>query len=267
MKVKNKVIAVTGGGGGIGRELVLNLLSRGAKVVAIDINLNGLKETEDLAQPFKDNFYKIVADITDRDVINLIPEQIINHMGNIDGLINNAGIMHKFQSFNDLEETDLQRVIDINLIATINLTRIFLPYLLKRPEGHIVSMSSMAGFIPIVGQSVYGATKAAVKIFTETLAIELTSTNVSVTVVKPGNITTNITKNAGINIPKEIEAKQNSANSTSPSKAAAVIINAIENKKRSLLVGNDAIFLDKLYRLLPEFATALIYKQVKVLLK
>jgi len=84
------------------------------------------------------------------------------------------------------------------------MTKAFLPFFLKRSEAHVVNISSMGGFIPFPGQTIYGAAKAAVKIFTEGLYAELKDSNVNVTVVHPGAIATNITTNSGLGGPKKI---------------------------------------------------------------
>lgn len=88
---------------------------------------------------------------------------------------------------------EIERVINVNFYGTVYLTKAFLPHFLKRPEAQIVNISSMGGFISFPMQTIYGAAKAAVKIFTEGLYAELRETSVKVTVVHPGAIATNIT--------------------------------------------------------------------------
>lgn len=96
MKVQNKVFVVTGGGNGIGRELVLNLLSRGASVSAVDINEAALQETAELAVTKKDGLSTHVVDITDKEAVTSLPQQVISRHGAVDGIINNAGIIQPF---------------------------------------------------------------------------------------------------------------------------------------------------------------------------
>lgn len=266
MNVQNKVVVITGGGNGIGRELVLNFLSKGAKVVAVDINPFALDETKKMAQKGEDQLATIIADITKEEEVNALPEKVIEKMGMVDILINNAGIMHKFYRYYDLEETMAESVININLIGVLRVSRAFLPYLLKRPEGYLVNLSSMASYLPVAGQSIYGLTKAGVKLFTEVLAMELRDTPVKALVVLPGNIDTGITATAGVEIPKEVMGQKNALNTTSPQKVAGKIITAIEKNKSSILVGNDAKIMHFLNRIAPSFAAKLIYKQTRMLL-
>ena len=198
MKVQNKVIVVTGGGNGIGRELVLNLLSRGARVAAVDIDESGLQETARLAEDKKDKLSMHIVNITDRDAVAALPEQVIAQHGAVDGVINNAGIIQPFVRVQELGYDAIERVMNVNFYGTLYMTKAFLPHLLKRPEAHIVNLSSMGGFLPVPGQSLYGASKAAVKLLTEALNSELKTTNVGVTVVFPGAIGTNIAVNSGV---------------------------------------------------------------------
>jgi len=93
--------------------------------------------------------------------------------------------------------------------------KLFLPLLLERPEAHLVNVSSMGGFIPFPGQTIYGAAKAAVKIFTEGLLSELKETPAKVTVVHPGAVATNITQNSGLVGPKADDKESNMALSAS----------------------------------------------------
>lgn len=126
----------------------------------------------------------------------------------------------------------------------------------------------MGGFLPVPGQSLYGASKAAVKLFTEALHSELMSTNVGVTVVFPGAIGTNIAANSGVANTLRVENvdQQRSVKTLPPSKAAEIIIDGIEQNRYRVLVGSDAAFMDFLYRLSPQRAANFIYKQMKSLL-
>lgn len=268
MRVQNKVIVVTGGGNGMGRELVLNLLSKGASVAAVDINESALLETVELAGNKKDKVSTHLVNITDREAVTALPEQVISRHRAIDGLINNAGIIQPFVRVNDLDYAAIERVMNVNFYGTLYMTKAFLPYLLKRPEGHITNISSMGGFLPFPGQSIYGASKAAVKLLTEGLHSELLETNVNVTVVFPGAIGTNIAANSGVGLSPgpENREQQRSIKPLEPSKAAEIIIDGIERNRYRVMVGSDATFLDRFYRLSPERAARFIFKQMKSLL-
>ena len=118
MKVENKVIIVTGGGSGMGRELVLNLLAKNAKVIAIDINDSGLKGTTDLAGANSKSLYTFVIDITNKSAVENLLRQSLSLHGHVDGIVNNAGIIQPFVRLNELSYEVIERVINVNLYGT-----------------------------------------------------------------------------------------------------------------------------------------------------
>ncbi|MDO8963963.1 MAG: SDR family oxidoreductase [Coriobacteriia bacterium] len=268
MQANGKTIAVTGGGNGIGRELVLQLLVRGARVAALDISEGGLAQTAELAGAKRDKLSTHVVDITDRAAVEALPEAILAAHGQIDGIINCAGIIQPFVRFNDLGYDAIERITKVNYWGPIYMVKTFLPLLLKRPEAHIVNVSSMGGFVPVPGQTMYGATKAAVKLFTEGLHSELVDTKVEVTIVFPGAIHTDISKNSGVGGPPnaEQEAKASKIKMTEPDAAARMILDGMEKNAYRVMVGSDAKMLDRLSRLSPLKAATIIYQQMRSLL-
>ncbi|AIQ31599.1 short-chain dehydrogenase [Paenibacillus sp. FSL P4-0081] len=267
MKVLDKVIVVTGAGGGIGRELVLNLLSKGASVAAVDISKEALEITVNQADNKSRRLSTHIVNLTERDAVEALPEQVIDHHGKVDGIINNAGIIHPFLKVNELEYDKIKLVMDINFYGTLYMVKTFLPYLLNRPVAHIANVSSMGGFLPVPGQTIYGASKAAVKLLTEGLQAELKDTNVKVTVVFPGGVSTNIMMNSGLDVAdnKEISKEQMSQLLT-PKEAAEIIVKGIENDRIRVLAGKDSKIMDKLYRLSPRRASNLIADKMKDLI-
>lgn len=269
MQVKDKTVVVTGGGNGMGRELVLNLLDRGARVAAADINEDALKETQRLAGGLQEKLSLHVLNITDKAAVDAFPEQVKAIHGTVDILINNAGIIQPFIKVKDLDFDKIHQVFDVNFFGLLQMTKAFLPHLIERPEAHLVNTSSMGGYLPVPGQSIYGASKAAVKLLTEGLYAELKDTNVHVSVVFPGAIGTNITENSGVDRPgmdNNTDIEEQAAQMTMPDKAAEVIVKGIMANKTRIYVGSDASFLDKLYRLAPTYATNFIAKKMKSLL-
>lgn len=262
MKVKNKVIVVSGGGGGLGQALVLNLLESGAKVAAVDINEEALKETRKLAGGQNGNLTLHVLDITDRVKILSFPEEVIKAHGKVDGIINNAGIIQPFINVNNLDFKKIDQVMNINFYGSLYMTKAFLPHLLKRPVAHIANISSLGGFMPFPGQTIYGASKAALKLLTEGLYAELKDTNVKVTIIHPGAMSTKIMSNSGL---EGVEAEDDTARNSmilSPENAALQVIKAIEKDKFRAMVGKDARMLDILYRLHPRKAVDFIIKKM-----
>lgn len=265
MQIVHKTVVVTGAGSGIGRQLTLQLLNRGANVAGVDVNPRALSETGQMAGVGPERLQSFVLDITDQTQVEQLPGQVMDHFGAVDGLINNAGIIQPFKPVADLSIEEINRVININFWGTVYLTRAFLPLFLRRPEAHIVNISSMGGFLPVPGQTLYGAAKAAVKLFTEGLYAELRDTNVNVTVVFPGAIATNITENSGLGKPQAQASGDAPIKPLAAEKAAQKILAAIEANRFRVIVGPDAAFLDLLYRFSPKYATHFIQQKMKSL--
>lgn len=267
MKLVNKVIVVTGAGGGIGGELVLQLLKRGASVAAVDLKEESLQAIKDKAgENAKISLHPL--NISDKEAVFKLPEAVIAAHGSVDGLINCAGIIQPFVRVNDLEFEVIERVLNVNFFGTLYMTKAFLPHLLARPEAHLANVSSMGGFLPVPGQTVYGASKAAVKLLTEGLYAELLDTPVHVTAIFPGATNTNITANSNVKTPGagNANAEKMAAMTLPASDAAKQMLDGIEKNKARIFTGKDSPAMDKLYRLNPVFATRLIAKKMKDLL-
>jgi len=265
VKVQNKVVVVTGGGNGIGRQLVLELLRRRAKVAAVDIREESLDETAELAAA-ADRLATFAVDITDRNAVEALPAAVTESLGEADAVINVAGIIQPFVPLNDLAYDDIERVVNVNLYGTIHMVKAFLPGLIKRPVAHFANVSSMGGFLPVPGQTIYGATKAAVKLLTEGLYAELMDTNVGVSAIMPGAVSTEITNNSGVEMPSSSSAQESRLPTTSPEDAAQIIIDGIESDKLHIYVGKDSRILNLLSRAAPKQSTHLIQRQMKSLL-
>lgn len=261
MKIKGKTFVVTGAGGGLGRELTLQLIAKGAAVAAVDYNPDALQGTSRRIPEGRDYSLHEV-DISNREQVAALPEAVISSHGQVDALINNAGVIHSFSPMWELPLTEMERVFDINWWGTVYMIRAFLPHFLQRPAGHITNISSMGGFMPVPKQSIYGASKAAVKIMTEGLLQELADTKVGVSLVYPGGIDTDIVDNA----PGIMEGEKNRINAmkkgsniaSQPADAAATIIKGIKSNSARILVGHDSRLMDKLYRISPTSTTKVV---------
>ncbi|MWV51541.1 SDR family NAD(P)-dependent oxidoreductase (plasmid) [Rathayibacter sp. VKM Ac-2803] len=265
MQIADRVFAVTGGGNGIGREVVLALLAKGGHVAALDLDADGLAETVRLAGSDRLSVHPV--NISDRAAVESLPDDILVVHRSIDGLINVAGIIQPFVKIAELEYGTIERVMNVNFWGVVNTTKTFLPHLLERPEASIVNVSSMGALTPVPGQAAYGASKAAVKLFTEALFAELQGTRVAATIVFPGAIGTNITANSGVTMPTMTAPGGKAPKPTTPAEAARRIVGAVEKGSYRVVIGKDVTFLDRLSRLAPKRATLLLANQMKALLK
>ena len=259
MRIDGRVWVVTGGGNGMGRELVLELLRRGGRVAAVDLSEPALAETAALAAA-GERLSTHVVDITDRAAVEALPEAVVAVHGAVDAIVNNAGIIQPFAPVAELDYGAIGRVLDVNLMGTIHMVKAFLPLLLERPEAHVANVSSMGGFFPFPGQTIYGASKAGVKLLTEGLYAELLDTGVRVSVIMPGAVETGITEHSGVEMPGT--AGDGDVSMTSPVAAARMMADGIERDRLYIFVGKDARLMNLAIRVAPRQAIGFIKKQM-----
>ena len=135
MNLNNKVVVVTGAGNGLERQLTLQLLAKGARIAAVDINANALNDTNNLAGVPSDNLSLHSTDISQRDAVAQLAKDVLDHHGCAHAIINNVGVIHAFKTVNELDYSVLERMTDINLYGTINLTKTFLPIFITETRG------------------------------------------------------------------------------------------------------------------------------------
>jgi len=261
MQIADKVFVVTGGGNGIGREVVLQLIRRGARVAAVDLSVEGLAETERLAAAPAGRLTTHTLSVADRDAV------VAAH-GQVDGVLNIAGIIQRFVHVEELSIEEIEKVMAVNFWGTLYLDTTFLPLLKARPQAALLNVSSMGALVPVPGQGAYGASKGAVKLLTETLYAELRGTDVAVTLVFPGAIGTNITGNSGVEVPNmdKVIASGQVPKTTAPVDAARQIVDAVSEGTFRLLIGSDAKSLDAMVRARPTWAITKVADQMKKML-
>ncbi len=270
MQIQEKVFVVTGAGNGMGREIALLLLAKGAKAVAgVDYRAEFLDETAKLAAA-GDRFSAHPTDVSDRTAVEALPAAIEALHGPVDGVVNVAGIIQPFAPIAQLSIEQIEHVVGVNFWGTVYVTKAFLPGLLGRPAAKLVNFSSMGALVPVPGQSAYGASKGAVKLFTEGLYAELQGTPVTVSVVFPGGVQTNIAGNSEVPMPtmSEADAARSAAlaPTTAVGAATTVVEDGIENDVFRILVGEDAKALDALARQDPTGAITTVAEQMKAII-
>jgi NAD(P)-dependent dehydrogenase (short-subunit alcohol dehydrogenase family) len=256
MQLSGKVVVVTGAGSGIGRELALNLSRRRARVAAVDYDRTSLLETATMVSSDGGIISSHVVDVSDQQQVEALTTDVLGVHGCVSGLVNNAGIIHEHRNIEHLPQDQVERVFNVNWWGTYYMTQAFLPLLRIQPEAFISNVSSMGGYMPFPGQVAYGASKAAVKLLTEGLRVELRrDSNINVSVVYPGAVSSGITENSP-DIPRDFKDKVRDMSTqkkvgVSSEKAARTIVHGIEREKPRILVGPDSWIIDKLYRLMP----------------
>jgi NAD(P)-dependent dehydrogenase (short-subunit alcohol dehydrogenase family) len=259
--LKDKVIAVTGAGSGIGRALALGLARRGATVVLADKDADGLAETRRQLGNYPHSAQAF--DVTDRAALAAWVEGAVSEFGGLDGIINNAGLS-VVAPFADCPRADFDRVMAVNFDAVVEGCRLALPHVKARAarlgSGWIVNISSVFGMMGYPTQSAYNASKYAVRGLTEALHLELqvTDPNISVIRVHPGGVGTNVARNSKViaHMPGTPEGLDSAAEfekavRTTPDQAAETIIRGMEQRQHRVLIGPDARFIDWMVRLFP----------------
>jgi NADP-dependent 3-hydroxy acid dehydrogenase YdfG len=249
-----KVAAVTGAGSGIGQALALELARSGAAVAISDVDTEGLAQTEEQLKAIGAPVRSDRLDVTEREAFQLYADQINEHFGKVNQIYNNAGIAYTGDV--DISQfKDIERVMDVDFWGVVNGTKAFLPHLVASGDGHIVNVSSLFGLMSMPGQAAYNAAKFAVRGFTEALRQEmvLNGAPVKVTSVHPGGVKTAIVRNAiaaeGVNTQAQSKFFDKRLASTTPQRAAQIILDAVHKNKARVLVGPDAVVLDLIVRI------------------
>ncbi len=191
MNVKGKVVIITGASSGIGESTAMELANHGAKVVLAARREERLKEIDaSIEQQGGSSVYK-VTDVTNQEQMEDLARFAIDTFGQIDVLINNAGIMPlSFLSQKKISEWD--QMIDVNIKGVLYGIGAVLPYMRERKQGQIINISSVAGHIVEPAAAVYAGTKFAVRAITEGLRIEEGRNNIRATIISPGAIDTEL---------------------------------------------------------------------------
>jgi NADP-dependent 3-hydroxy acid dehydrogenase YdfG len=190
--MKNKIVFITGASSGIGEACARKFASQGANLILNARNMPKLVELKnELTEKYAVQVYLLPFDVRDRNVVTSAIQSLSEEWKDIDILINNAGLVIGVDKEHEgnLDEWDI--VIDTNIKGLLTMTRLIVPGMLRRDSGHIINIGSIAGEAAYPGGSVYCATKAAVRILSDGLRIDLADTPLRVTNIKPGMVETN----------------------------------------------------------------------------
>ncbi len=258
--LQGKAVVVTGAASGIGRALAQHAARDGAKLLLADIQQQAL---EDLAASLRSSgatCHTLVTDTGSETAIAALAQEslrVFADQGGADVLVNNAGVA-LVSPVHSMQTHDAQWLMNINFWGVVHGCKQFLPQLQTRPDAVIVNISSIFAMVSMPTQSIYNASKAAVRGFSDSLREELRGSSVKLLCVHPGGIRTNIARSGRMtdvsmvaDSPVSIVDQFEREARTSPEQAAAAIVRAICTGKTRLLIGPDASVLDLLYRLFP----------------
>ncbi len=184
-EIANRNALITGATGGIGRCIASELAARGVNLALVARKAGKLEELADRLASADVTVTAIAADLTDPDDMRNLPRRVRSEFGQIDILINNAGI-EDLVAFYRQDPERIDAVLETNLLAPMRLVREVLPDMLDRKYGHIVNISSVAGHIGLPYEAVYSASKAGINAWSTALRQELRDTGIGISVVAPG---------------------------------------------------------------------------------
>ncbi len=259
MDLINKVVVITGASSGIGKALAEEFAKRGANIVLGARQYVKLCEiTNAINQKYQVKTLAVQADVTkEEDCKNLINQAVFT-MGQIDVLVNNAGISMR-ALFSDLNLDVIKQVMDINFWGTVYCTKYALPELLK-VQGSVIGVSSIAGYKGLPGRTGYSASKFAMNGFLESLRVENLKTGLHVMTACPGFTASNI-RNVALNesAVSQGETSMDEGKMMTAEEVAVHIVNGLLKKKRDLVLtgqGKLTVFLQKLF---PSLLDKLVY--------
>ena len=195
--LKNKNALVTGAGKGIGKAIALALAKEGVNVILIARTQEEIDNVAAKATALRVKALAITADVANMDSVNTAVTKALSEFGTIDILINNAGIA-AFGKFLEMEPTDWERIIQVNLMGTYYTTRAVLPNMIERQTGDIINISSTAGLNGNAVTSAYSASKFAVLGLTDSLMQEVRKHNIRVTALTPSTVATDMARDLKI---------------------------------------------------------------------
>ena len=219
----NKTVMITGASSGIGKGLTLEIASRGANVGLVARRQELLDEIVAGIQSRGGKAIGVAADVRDVNAMQAAAERIRTELGPIDILIANAGIGTS-SHISQLDPNHVGNVIGINVLGAANSLAAVMPQMVKRGQGQLVAISSLAAYRGLAKSAAYCASKAAMSAYFESVRIDLRGTGVDVTIIHPGFIKTPLTAGREAHMPYLMELDD----------AVLKIVPAIEKRKKSI---------------------------------
>ena len=256
----NKTVVISGASGGLGFAVAKLLIEKyNCKIIGIARNEQKIKNAIQSLGDKKDNFSYYLFDVSKKQNWINFYEQLVKDNVQIDMLINNAGFMLPFLAFDKYSDEQIEEIINTNFIANVNAVKILLPLLKKSNSPSIVNVCSAAGLCAVVGQSMYCATKFAMRGFTETLQQDYKK-QIYVAGVYPGFIKTDILNR------QSVDDKSNKLIQKlmmPVEKAAKKIVKGIAKKKKRIIMGFDGRSMSFFGRLMPKATPSIVTTVLK----
>lgn len=260
MKVRNKIIWITGASSGIGEALAYHLSEKGAKLILSARRRTELERVMTSCPGPAENIRILPLDVAQRSSLRLTTDAAVQMFGHIDILINNAGISQRSLASETPAEVD-RKIMEVNYFGTVELTKYLLPHMLERKSGQIVVVSSLVGKFGTPYRSGYSASKHALHGFFDSMRAELHGTGIIITIVCPGFIRTNVSVNALTETGEKLNQMDNAqAKGMAPDTFAKKMIRAVERNKREVYIGGREKYGVYLKRFFPSIFANIVTK-------
>jgi NAD(P)-dependent dehydrogenase (short-subunit alcohol dehydrogenase family) len=230
--LSGRVVIVTGAAGGLGAAIARRFTDDGARVALLDVDAGRLAVVADSLPDAE----TVVCDLTDPAACDAAVATVVERFGGIDVLINNAGMTHR-SAFIDTDPAVIRKVMEVNYLGSVNITRAALPSLIDRC-GAIAVVTSVAGFAPVLGRTGYAGSKHALHGLFDTLRAELRPAGVDVTIISPTFVDTDMQQRAlGGDGAVTDHPQSRVGRQVTPEDVADKVYRAIERRKRWVVIG------------------------------
>ncbi len=262
MKLNDKIVIITGASSGIGKSLAIEFAKRGANLVLAARQFVTLCElTESLEKQYSIKAIAVQCDVTNEEDCAHLIKQTLSTFGNIDVLINNAGISMR-ALFNDADVSVLKTVMDVNFWGTVYCTKYAMPSILKS-KGSIVGVSSIAGYKGLPGRTGYSASKFAMNGFLDALRVENLKTGVHILTACPGFTASNIRNTAlDKNGAQQGESTLHEEKMMTSDEVAKTIADGVENRARTLIMTGQGKLTVLLNKFFPQLLDTLVFNTI-----
>lgn len=237
--VKNAVTLITGGANGIGKATAHAFARHGAMIVIADLEHQLTDTLQHEFEGYTTPVHFIPCDITQTEHRDRLIHEVTRHYEHIDILINNAGVSMG-GAFEDLPSASIDKIINVNLTATIHLTQAILPIMKQQNHGHIVNISSVNALMPPPGEAIYSASKSGLNAFSDSLRRELVKTNIRISVVMPALTQTDMLNNVSEDELRDNQLLMSGMSLDSVDQVAGAILSAVQTNQREVICGGVA---------------------------
>lgn len=264
IKLKDKVVLITGAAGGLGKALATAFNKQGCHLALVDMNLSGLEQTKNELESREQKVTIHHLDVSSEQDIITTRLEILSHHQHVDILVNNAGISIS-REFEETNLADFKRLFEVNFWGAVYFTRYFLQDLKSQNESRIVNIISDFAFMGFPGKTAYGSSKSALLGFTNSLKTELAGSGVKVCFVVPPPLDTDLVKN-GIHtddIKRNNETRFLEKHGLPLDRTAMKIVKQIKKGKYRIIIGTMMFWIDLMARLFPTLLNSSIGKSKK----